>query len=162
MAYVNYSPHAKGAALFLCAGINGSLSIMVTGNNSAAPPLTGFELMCAHVNDLFTAMTSFCALRFTAGRLTRSSPNSLAKEGERYGRLPSRARPQPAFGLFPVEAEKRHRANFGECLLLEVEPSFRLSCGAAVDRLTFEVRSYMPSLIQINAYFNEALRIANA
>jgi hypothetical protein len=25
------------------------------------------------------------------------------------------------------EAEKRHRANFGECLLLEVEPSFRLS-----------------------------------
>jgi hypothetical protein len=60
------------------------------------------------------------------------------------------------------QAEKRHRANFGECLLLEVEPSFRLSCGAAVDRPTFEVRSYMPSLIQINAYFNEALRIANA
>lgn len=55
-----------------------------------------------------------------------------------------------------------NRADFGECLLLEVEPSFRLSCGAAVDRPTFEVRSYMPSLIQINAYFNEALRIANA
>jgi len=27
----------------------------------------------------------------------------------------------------PQKAEKRHRANFGECPLLEVEPSFRLS-----------------------------------
>jgi hypothetical protein len=31
-----------------------------------------------------------------------------------------------------------------------------------MDGPTFEVRSYMPSLIQINAYFEEALRIANA
>jgi hypothetical protein len=70
---------------------------------------------------------------------------------------PQQGSPEPT-----QEAEKRHRANFGECLLLEVEPSFRLSCGAALDRPTFEVRSCMPSLIQINAYFNEALRIANA
>ena len=61
-----------------------------------------------------------------------------------------------------VQAEKRHRSDFGECLLLEVEPSLRLSCGAAVDRPIFEVRFYMPSLIQINAYFEEALRISNA
>jgi hypothetical protein len=69
----NISRHVEGAPLFFCAGINGSLSIMVTGNNSGAPPLTSFELMHARVNDLFTATTSFCALRSTA-HLRRSSP----------------------------------------------------------------------------------------
>jgi hypothetical protein len=28
---------------------------------------------------------------------------------------------------YTASAERRHRANFGECPLLEVEPSFRLS-----------------------------------
>jgi len=31
-----------------------------------------------------------------------------------------------------------------------------------MDGPTFEVRSYMPSLIQINAYFGEVLRISTA
>jgi len=31
-----------------------------------------------------------------------------------------------------------------------------------MDGPAFEVRSYMPSLIKINAYFEEALRISNA
>jgi hypothetical protein len=37
------SRHIEGAALFFCAGINGSLTIMVTGNKSGALLLTTFD-----------------------------------------------------------------------------------------------------------------------
>jgi hypothetical protein len=40
MAYMNYSRHIEGAALFCRFEVYGSLSKMVTGNNSGAAKLT--------------------------------------------------------------------------------------------------------------------------
>jgi hypothetical protein len=56
------SCHAQGAALFFCAGINGSLSINQTRNNSGALLLTIFGLTHRHGDDPFTKTARSCAL----------------------------------------------------------------------------------------------------
>ena len=50
------SRQTDGAALFFCAGINGSLSINQTRNNSGALPLTTFGLTQPRGNEVFTPM----------------------------------------------------------------------------------------------------------